>query len=121
MDDFENLSDEEIQQLLDLGILDEESANLQKQYDQAAMLRNREMPGMRYAGRVAVAANPLEFLTQAYQGYRAGQDMDELRRQQQALLQQKTQGRKTFFDAVRGRPKMAGYGPMPSRNDDEVY
>ncbi len=85
----QDLSDEDIAQLIQLGVIPEEQAALLKQQQQAQMLQQRPGPEMRGNGRVQTAANPLEFIgagLQQYAGMRkekqATGKLDELRKQQ---------------------------------------
>jgi hypothetical protein len=114
----DDMTDEQIQQLMELGVIPEQQNGLQQQMDIAKKLRYDNMPQMRgEGGRVQTAANPLEFLASGIQGYKAGKDMDELRKKQDGLLQQQVQGRKLFYQALRGnrgQPQQPqGLGPKP--------
>lgn len=102
MDDFSDLTDEDIQALMELGVIPEQSQGLQSQMEQAQYLRNRKGPQGTDTGRVYVAANPLEHLAHALTGIKAGKELDRLRGEQQDLLSQQVAGRKLFFDKLRG-------------------
>jgi hypothetical protein len=118
MDDFldlENMSEEEIAQLMELGILDDQGNILDKQLAQAQAVRNAPGPEGRDSGRVYTAANPLEHIVNAAQGIKAGREIEDIAKKQEELLAQQTAGRKTFLDALRKKP-MQGLGPMPMRN-----
>lgn len=108
-----DLSDADLEQLMALGIIPDKQSGLQDQLTQAQKLRYGSMPEMRgEGGRIQTAANPLEFLTAGVQGYRAGKDIDKLRKEQADLLKQQTQARKLFFDRLRGRtPPISPSGP----------
>lgn len=107
MDDFTNLTDDQIQQLIQLGVIPDEQTDLQKQMDQADALRYASAPEGRYVrGGLYVAASPLEHIARAAQGIKAGRDLDRLRDQQQSLLQQQVSGRQAFLDALRGRTRV---------------
>lgn len=101
MEDFENITDEEAQMLMELGIIPEQLDSLSSQIDQAQKLRNRKGPEGTYAGRVYVAANPLEHIAHAVQGIKAGRDIDRMRAEQQALLQRQVAGRSSYLDKLR--------------------
>jgi hypothetical protein len=114
------LSDEELQQLIELGIIPEQTSSLDKQIATAEALRYGAGPEMRGNGRVQTAANPLEFLAHGLQGYRAGKDLEELRNQQAEMLRQQTEGRKLFYRKMfPGTQQDPGLGPMPT--DSEEY
>jgi hypothetical protein len=119
MDDFSDLSEEEIQQLIDLGVIDDENTTLDKQMKYAQAMRNKAGPDMRGNGRVMVAANPLEFAVQAYQGYQSGKEIKDIKARQEQLLQKQSAGRNTFLKGLRGKNQQmnqdpySGYGPKP--------
>jgi len=86
---MQELSDEDLAKLVELGLIPEQQAALAKQAQQARMLQQTAMPEGRSNGRVYTAANPLEFIghgLQQYAGIRkerqAEEKMDELRKQQ---------------------------------------
>jgi hypothetical protein len=103
MEDLDNLSEEDLQKLLQLGVIPDEQSSLDDQMKQAQMIRNRQAPRGTDTGRVYVAASPLEHIAYAMQGIKAGRDMDKLRDQQQSLLQQQISGRQSYMDALLGR------------------
>lgn len=118
---IEDLDEETINQILGLGGLEDKKSSLAQQLEQAQSIRNRPGPeGRGYAG-VYTAANPLEHITSAVQGIKAGRDMDRIIEQQNELLQEQTAGRKQFLDAlmkqknvIRGTPiNPSEYGPQP--------
>lgn len=108
--DLQGLSEDQIQELMALGIIPDQQASLQGQIDTAQALRDRQGPQGTYTGRVYVAASPLEHLAHAMQGIKAGRQIKDLRAQQQELLAQQIRGRGTYVDALRGR-KRVGSGP----------
>jgi hypothetical protein len=99
MDDFDNMSDEDIQQLMALGIIPEKQQALQGQFERANMLRDQAMqaPQMRGNYRVQTAANPLEFLASGMQAYKQGRKADQIQQQQMDLLNQQAAGRNQFY------------------------
>lgn len=101
MADYEDLTDEEIQQLIALGIIPDERADLEDQIKQAQSLRYGRGPQMYGNGNVQTAASPLEFLGYTLQGMKADKDLSRLRAQQEAMLKQQAMGRKLYFDALR--------------------
>jgi hypothetical protein len=111
----QEMSDDELQQLIALGIIPEEQAQLLKQQQQAQMLQQRPGPEMRGNGRVMTAANPLEFVgagLQQYAGMRkekqALDKLDELRKQQ-------LQGRQLYAGKMMDTPyrRQSMTVPMP--------
>lgn len=111
MDDLSNLSDEQIQQLMQLGIIPDEQNELQKQMEQAQSLKTAAAPqGATVRNGIYVAASPLEHIARVAQGIKASKELDKLRDQQQSLLQDQVSGRQSYFDAIRGRTRV-GKGP----------
>lgn len=104
----EELSDDDINMLIGLGIVPEAGKSLEAQLATAQQLRQDAMngPEMRGNVRVQTAANPLEFLAKGVQGYRAGKDIKDIQGKQDELLGQTTAGRKAFFDALRRKKSM---------------
>lgn len=100
---MDELSDEEVNMLISLGIVPDKSKSLDDQLASAQALRADAMhgPEMRGNYRVQTAANPLEFLAKGIQGYRAGKDIKDIQGQQQDLMSQTTDARKAFFEALR--------------------
>ena len=117
----EEMSEEELQQLMALGIIPDQQALLEKQRTLAEQLRYRNAPEMRGNARVQTAANPLEFLVSGIQGYKAGKELDEIKKKNDDLLQQQVSGRKAFYEALRRRSANAGQpqglGMMPSQEE----
>lgn len=102
-DPFEGMSEEELQQLMDLGMIPGKQDALAQQLAQATAMRNAKGPeGRGYAG-VYTAANPLEHLAHAAQGIKAGRDMERIQKEQNDLLQQQTAGRSQFMKAMYGK------------------
>lgn len=107
MDDFENLDDDQIQQLIALGVIPDQQNDLKKQMDQAQALRYAEAPQGSYSrGGIYVAASPLEHMARVMQGIKAGKDLEKLRDQQQSVLQNQVEGRQSFLDALRNRTRV---------------
>lgn len=106
MEDFENLTEEDIQQLMELGILPDQLQSLQSQIDTAQALRDREAPRGQRVGPsgVYVAASPLEHLSYALQGIKAGKDIDRLRQDQQRILAEQVRGRSRYFGKLNDTP-----------------
>lgn len=117
MEDFENLSDEDIQQLMELGIIPDQLEGLKGQMETAEKLRSRRGPQGTDTGRVYVAASPLEHLSYALQGMKAGKDLDRMRAEQQALLKKQASGRSTYFNRMNEiqpvDPSVMRQGPPP--------
>lgn len=120
----DNMSDEEIEQLIALGIIPDQQNALQQQMAIAEKLRYGPGPQMRgEGGRVQTAAHPLEFIMQALQGRKAGKELDVLRQKNDELLQQQVKGRGVFFDRLRNRTRGPSQPPgiTPSPDFEEGY
>lgn len=121
MDDFQDLEDLDpalLEQLISMGVIDDQQGILAEQIAQADYMRSAPGPEGRDSGRIYTAANPLEHVGNFMQKYAAHRDLKDLRKQQQDLLQQQTQGRQDFLDALIRRrgvaptPEYEGYGPQ---------
>lgn len=103
MDEF---TPEQLQALIELGIMPEELAGLDEQLAQADALRGTPMPEGQMAGRVFVAPNPLQYLAAGMDRYRGARDAKELRGQRKELLGKTTNSRMAYaqalMDALRG-------------------
>lgn len=100
MEDFSNLSEEDIQQLMELGIAPDQLESLNTQIASAQKLRDRRAPQGTDTGRMYVAASPLEHIAYAMQGIKAGKDIDKARAEQQKILAQQVRGRGTYFNRM---------------------
>lgn len=111
---MDEMSDEDIQELIDLGIIPEQQQALAGQLERANALRDQSMAGpeMRGNGRVQTAANPLEFLVSGVQGYRAGKEADSLQQQQADLLRRQAAGRNKFMQAYLDTPERRANRPF---------
>lgn len=120
MDDFEDLTEEEIAQLMELGIIDDQMSTLDKQMSMAQSIRDRPGPEMRGNHRVQTAANPLEFVGQGIQQYKANKQLEDIANKQGALLDKQMAGRQAFLKGLRGPQRPPGLGPMP-QDDLGIY
>lgn len=102
--DLNGLTDQEIQDLMDLGIIPDQQDALKQQMATAEQLRYHNQPEMRQGQRVSTAANPLEFAVNAWQGIQAGKDLNKLKDQQAELLRKQSEGRGLFYKKLRGEP-----------------
>lgn len=127
MNDFlnvEDLSEEDINAILGLGTGEEKAAQLEQQLSLANQIRNAQGPEGRGYGGIYTAASPLEHAAHAWKGIQAGKDAERLSQEQDALMQQQTEARKRFFEAMiqRQQPQAAPqqYGPE-AYGDPGVY
>lgn len=104
-DPLEDLTEDEIAQLMQLGAIPQEQASIAEQLSQARQLRNREGPQGIDTGRIYTAASPIEHAVRAYEGIKAGRQIDDLLKKQQENLLKQTEGRTAFLKALRRSPK----------------
>lgn len=117
MDDFDNLSEDDINQLMQLGVAPEQLQQLQTQMATSQKIRDRRAPQGTDTGRVYVAASPLEHMAYALQGIKAGKDIDRDRAEQQKILAQQIRGRSLYFNKMNEispvTPSVSRQGPPP--------
>lgn len=114
MNDLSEFSPEQLQQLIELGVIDDQGNMLRDQLKQAHMLRNGQAPQGRDLGYTYVAANPLEHVASAYEKYDAGKKIDELRGKQTELMDKQTAARKMFLEAMMLRGSQPQQGGPPN-------
>ena len=105
------MTDEQLQQLMELGIIPDQQGQLSEQMALAQKLRHGNTPQMRQGSRVSTAAHPLEFLAAGLEGHKAGKQMEELSKQQAELLRKQVEGRKLFFQQLQGQPQVQAQPP----------
>jgi hypothetical protein len=108
LQNLQNMSPEDIQQVLGLGEIPDKQSLLMQQLKQANLLRNSDAPEGRYAGHMYVAPNPLEILghvAQQYEGLKGQRDVDA---QSKELMTQQTAGRNRYFQLL--QRMLAGQG-----------
>lgn len=109
--DLSKMSEDELQKLVQLGVIDENMAENQRQMKLAEQLRYQAAPEGRQAGRVYVAANPLEHIGKGLEQYQAIQRQKELDKQRAEMQGKQTAGRQTYWDLLRGqRQKPQDFG-----------
>lgn len=99
----DDLTEEELDELIALGVIPDKQAILTDQLKTAQALRDRGSPEMRgspYSG-YQTAANPLEMLAYGLDRRQAKKDIEKYRQDQQGLLGQQVRGRGTYYDALR--------------------
>lgn len=104
--DLSGMSEEQIQQLVSLGVIDEQMAENARQMAVQEGLRYQKSPEGRDSGRVYTAANPLEHIGAGLQQYNAMKKMKELEAQRGTMQSQQTAGRGTYWDLLRGKKKV---------------
>lgn len=114
MDGFENLSDEDIQALMELGVIPDQQKGLDEQIATAQSIKDRKSPQGRTVGPsgVYVASSPLEHAVYAAQGIMAGRDMDKRRKEQQDLLIKQIKGRSKYFQKMNDTPERRAAMPF---------
>ena len=104
-----DLSDDDIQQLMDAGVIKDKNDLLNMQLKQATALRNAPLPGGRDSGKVFTAASPLEMLAGGLQRRQAMGQMGNIQQQQTDLLNKLAAARGLYGSAIGGRkPPVSG-------------
>ena len=109
--DISQLSPEEIQQILSISSFPEEQDLLKQQLAQAESLRVGTPRGTQ-AGRVYVAANPLEHIGAFMQNRNAQKQQNAVMDQQRKLIEQLRKGRMAYGNAVGNPGGMMPAGPQ---------
>lgn len=122
--ELNDISEEELQMLMSLGVIPEEQGLLQDQINEAMRIRSAAGPEGRNAGRTFVAANPLEHIGDFMQKRNAGKELDTLREQQGGLLDKQAEQRAKFYQMLRGQSPGAmpskKFGPQPYKEGDVI-
>lgn len=101
----EGLSPDLIEQIINLGGLQDQHGILKEQMGDARALRSRATPKGMMAGNVYVASNPLAHVGNAWASYRGNKQEKALRAKEQALLAEALRGRQRY-----GRELLGGGG-----------
>lgn len=117
-DPFEDMTEDEIQQLMELGVIPKKQDALAQQLAQATALRNKEGPQGRDSGRVYTAASPLEHIAHAAQGIMAGRNIKRLQKEQQGQLDAQVKGRSAFLKAMYGKKPLISIEPFDPESVD---
>jgi hypothetical protein len=120
-DDYLNsLTQEQIDAMIASGEIPAESELLQEQLAQAKALRNKAMPEGRQAGRVFVAASPLEALATGISNVKGQQGIEAAQAGQKALVGKDSAGARAMLSGMLGasairkkRRKMVESVPTP--------
>jgi len=99
---LENLSEDDINLLMQLGIIPEQQAGISKQQDYADALRGTKQPrGMEVGpGGIYVGASPLEHIASAMQRAEGMSQTADLQGRSNELLDKETKGRKRFLEIL---------------------
>lgn len=100
--ELDDITPEELQALMELGVLPAELQENQRRRILAEERRYGKGSEGRTAGRVFVAANPLEHVRDAIQRYKAGKEMKGLDSGRGDILRGITGGRSVFANLLRG-------------------
>lgn len=119
-----DLSDADIQHLMDIGVIPEKNELLGQQMKYANSLRGGPLAQGASTGGVYTAATPLGMLGSMATKYQGNKMADQIGEQQQSNLSQQAAGRKQYFDILRqqlaqsnggggggGGPAVGGSGP----------
>lgn len=113
--DLENMSPEEIEQLVALGIIPEQMSGLDRQYKTAAALRQTQQPGMEGNGRVMVAASPLAHLAAGVDRYQGNKQMRGIEKRQDDILREQAAARNLYL-----KKYLFPAGPRPNSIKDPL-
>ena len=125
----QGFSPQQIQQLMQLGVLEEEGDIVSQEMGMAQRLRERQMPGGRYSGRAYVAAHPFEFAATGIDRLRGEMAAQDAIRRQREAAQQKARLRAQFLQQMgvgaRGQTPRPGMtpppGPAPTPSAAQTY
>lgn len=109
--DPSGLTEEEIQQLIAMGVIPDQQDAIGQQMAQAQALRHGPGPQGRQTNAAFVAANPLEFVGDFMTKRDAAKDIEDLKRQQEELLRQRTEGMGVYYNAKFGVPRPTATTP----------
>jgi len=101
---MQELSDEDLAKLVELGQIPEQQAALLKQQKQAQMLQQRQSPQMYGNDRVQVAASPLEAIGGLMQQYAGQRKEKDVMSKMDALQKQQLQGRQLYANKMMDTP-----------------
>lgn len=101
---MQELSDEDLAKLVELGQIPEQQAALLKQQQQAQMMQQRQPLQMGGNARVQVAANPLEAIGGLMQQYAGQRKEKDLMGKMDALQKQQLQGRQLYASKLMDTP-----------------
>lgn len=99
---LEQMTEEDLQKLVELGVIDEQMAENARQMAMQEGLRYQAAPEGREAGRTYVAANPLEHAGKLLEQYNAQKEIEGLKKERGVLEGKQTQGRQSYWDILRG-------------------
>lgn len=112
MGDLSEFSPEQLQQLIELGILDDQGNIIDGQLKTAEALRYGGTPKGTDLGYTYKAADPLEHIASMYEKYDAGKKIDELRKEQTGIMDKQTAARNMFLQKIlRGGAPQTQSGP----------
>lgn len=104
--DVTGMTQEEIDQLIALGIIPAQITQGEADIERAQLLQDTPTPQGRTVRNIYTAANPLEHIGAGMQRYRGQQDEARVRETIDKLRQQQTAGRGAFYDAYANRGGM---------------
>lgn len=93
----EGYTEDQIRMILELGGLQGQQGQLDKQSAQADKLRDQDLPQGRQIGDQYFNAHPLEFLASAYTKRKGAQQGEEIFGQERALQEQQMQRRMEYL------------------------
>lgn len=117
---MDDLTPEQLEQLIALGVIPDEQAMLMQQMEQANALRNAPIPKGEMAGRVYVA-NPWGALASGYDRYQGAKQGRAVADRYGQTLKDQTAARMAYVNALRRQPGIPqvpqGVQPSPGSED----
>jgi hypothetical protein len=112
------LTAEQVLKLVELGVLDDETADLLQQREMAEIRSLRRQPEGRDTGRVYVAASPLEHIGHYMQYRRAEKEKKTIKDDLAVIRAEQAKRRGQYADILLGGGTYGGTPPaqMPPRN-----
>lgn len=110
------LTEDQIAQLMQLGVLQDEKGILNQELEMAQQLRQTPGPRGRYTGRAFVAANPLEFLGRGLDRVRGSMETARVTEAQRENARRAADARQQYLSAILRQPQRpAGATMTPSQ------
>ena len=110
--EIQNLSPQEVQQLMELGIIPSKLEQSQSDLLRSQSMQDSPTPQGRAVGNIYRAANPLEHLATALRRFKGLSDERAARQQADKLRADQTSARRAFLNAYMNRGTRPAMNPM---------
>lgn len=114
-------TEDQLKQLIALGMIDEQKADVLRSMKRAEANQDAQMPGGMAAGGTFVAANPLSGIATMLRQYKGNKDAKALKAEQEALRQQQMEGRNTYAEGLGSMGGALRGGGTPQLTPQELY